>query len=162
LFLFYTQFDRREAIAEKSQKLFLIIIFLSTANREGKQDFYSIGPSEMVRRWSQMVFSVCFVTNGCSFGARAKKKKNPKKLFFDRGSALRQGCQIFLGTANQKMTKMAPNLPNGNQLHTQNTTKITKLPPNIPNERQIYQMAEKAPTFSTPRPSKMCPNWDFW
>jgi hypothetical protein len=92
----------------------------------------------------------------------SKKKKNPKKPLFDRGSALRQGCQIFLGTANQKMTKMAPNLPNGNQLHTQNTTKITKLPPNIPNERQIYQMAEKAPTFSTPRPSKMCPNWDFW
>jgi hypothetical protein len=42
-------------------------------------------------------------------------------------------------------------------------------PQNLPNGHKIYQMAGKLIkwpqnrlTFSIARPSKICPNWDFW
>jgi hypothetical protein len=55
---------------------------------------------------------------------------------------------------------MAKNIPNYYKIF-QITTKYTKFPQNIPNDNIIYQTTIKILTFSTPRPSKMYPNWDF-
>jgi hypothetical protein len=32
----------------------------------------------------------------------------------------------------------------------------------MPNGRKIFQMVINMTTFSSPRSSKFCPNWDFW
>jgi hypothetical protein len=56
-----------------------------------------------------------------------------------------QGCQIFRGTTCQNWN-----------IHIRGQQ-------NIPKLYKLYHIIiTKTPAFSIPRPSKMCPNWNFW